>query len=82
MRLLFRNDEGEYRLKNLDGDDPIPAYAILSHTWLAQEEEPTFNDLTNGIGKNKLGYDKLRFCEEQARQDGLQYIWVDTCCTV
>ena len=32
MRLLFRNDEGEYRLKNFDGNDLIPDYAILSHT--------------------------------------------------
>jgi hypothetical protein len=26
------------------------------------------------------GYKKIRFCGEQAQQDGLQYFWVDTCC--
>jgi hypothetical protein len=31
-------------------------------------------------GKDKVGYIKLRFCGEQAKRDGLQYFWVDTCC--
>jgi len=30
--------------------------------------------------KSKSGYDKIRFCGEQARHDGLQYFWIDTCC--
>jgi len=34
----------------------------------------------DGTGKSKAGYDKIRFCGEQARRDGLQYFWVDTCC--
>jgi hypothetical protein len=81
MRLLVRSETGEFSLTNaLVGDDPIPPYAILSHTWLADTEEPTFEDLTNGTGEEKLGYEKIRFCGEQARQDGLQYFWVDTCC--
>jgi hypothetical protein len=49
-------------------------------TWLADTEEPTFEDLTNGTGEKRLGYEKIRFCGKQARQDGLQYFWVDTCC--
>ena len=81
MRLLVRNETGEFSLtKDLVGDDSIPPYAILSHRWLVDTEEPTFNDLTNGTGEEKLGYEKIRFCGEQARQDGLQYLWVDTCC--
>jgi hypothetical protein len=81
MRLLFRGDNDEYTLtKDLVSNDLIPPYAILSHTWLADAEEPTFKDLTNGTGKNKLGYEKIRFCGEQARQDGLRHFWVDTCC--
>src|SRR5271168_5226162 len=81
MRLLLRSETGEFSLtEDLVGDDPIPPYAILSHTWLADTEEPTFEDLTNGTGEEKLGYEKIRFCGEQARQDGLQYFWVDTCC--
>jgi hypothetical protein len=81
MRLLLRSETGEFTLtEDLVGDDLIPPYAILSHTWLADTEEPTFEDLTNGTGEEKLGYEKIRFCGEQARQDGLQYFWVDTCC--
>jgi hypothetical protein len=33
----------------------------------------------DGIGKNKVGYEKIRFCGEQARRDGLHNFWVDTC---
>jgi hypothetical protein len=34
----------------------------------------------DGTGKSKTGYNKIRFCGEQAKRDGLQYFWVDTCC--
>ncbi|KAI9769750.1 MAG: hypothetical protein M1839_003596 [Geoglossum umbratile] len=81
MRLLRLEGDGEFSLtKDLVGDDTIPLYAILSHTWGAESEEVTFEDLTNGTGKDKPGYKKIWFCGEQARQDGLQYFWVDTCC--
>ncbi|OCK79096.1 hypothetical protein K432DRAFT_275240, partial [Lepidopterella palustris CBS 459.81] len=55
-------------------------YAILSHTWEADDQEVTFKDLTDGVGFNKLGYGKIQFCGEQAREDGLQYFWIDSCC--
>ncbi|MCJ1292890.1 hypothetical protein MMC34_004443 [Xylographa carneopallida] len=81
MHLLLRSETGEFSLtKDLIDDNLIPSYAILSHRWLADTEEPTFEDLTNGTGGGKLGYEKVRFCGEQARQNGLQYFWVDTCC--
>jgi hypothetical protein len=80
MRLLERNSAGELSLtKDFVGDD-IPEYAVLSHTWGADTEEVTFEDLMDGTGKGKSGYMKICFCEEQARRDGLQYFWVDTCC--
>src|ERR1700733_4048212 len=80
MRLLRRSNTSEFSLtKDLVGDDIIPPYAILSHTWGA-DTEVTFEDLTNGTGKDKPGYEKIRFCGEQARQDGLEYFWIDTCC--
>jgi Heterokaryon incompatibility protein (HET) len=58
----------------------IPEYAILSHTWGADTEEVIYRDLIDGTGKNKVGYEKIRFCGQQARRDRLQYFWVDTCC--
>jgi hypothetical protein len=79
MRLLECRDDGRYHLKNFL-DDQVPPYAILSHTWLRLEDEPTYKDVMNGTAKKKLGYEKIQFCGEQARQDGLEYFWVDTCC--
>jgi hypothetical protein len=79
MRLLERNNDGNFSLTEHFGDD-IPRYAILSHTWGADAEEVTFKNLMDGTGKSKAGYDKIYFCGEQARRDGLQYFWVDTCC--
>ena len=80
MRLLKCNSAGELSLtKDFVGDD-IPEYAILSHTWGADTDEVTFKDLMDSTGKGKSGYQKICFCREQARRDGLQYFWVDTCC--
>jgi ankyrin repeat protein len=79
MRLLRRCDTGDFSLTQF-GDEDIPPYAILSHTWGADTEEVTFEDLTNGTGKDKPGYVKIRFCGEQARLDNLHYFWIDTCC--
>src|ERR1700753_633391 len=81
MRLLLRSETGKFSFtKEFVDGDPIPAYAILSHTWGPDTEEVTFEDIRNGTGEKKLGYEKIQFCGEQARQDGLQYFWVDTCC--
>jgi hypothetical protein len=79
MRLLRYEEDGRLTITSFD-DNAIPRYAILSHTWGADAEEVTFGDLAQGGGKHKPGYKKIRFCGEQAQQDGLQYFWVDTCC--
>jgi hypothetical protein len=79
MRLLELKNPGEFSLTK-DFIDNIPRYAILSHTWGADGEEVTFNDVVNDAGRNKAGYAKIQFCGEQAAGDGLQYFWVDTCC--
>jgi hypothetical protein len=80
MRLLERNSAGQLRLtKDLIGDD-IPKYAILSHTWGMDTKEVTFKDMMEGTGEDKPGYDKIRFCGERAKRDGLRFFWVDTCC--
>ncbi|KAN0072988.1 HET domain containing protein [Elaphomyces granulatus] len=81
MRLLKSDNTSEYSLtEDLLVSDDIPCYAILSHTWGAYTEEVRFKDMMDGTGKSKPGYDKIRFCGEQARRDGLQYFWIDTCC--
>ena len=78
MRLLERKNH-EFSLTEFVGDN-IPQYAILSHTWGDDSEEVSFKDLVEGVGKSKAGYNKIRFCGEQAACDGLQYFWIDTCC--
>src|ERR1700743_2617322 len=80
MRLLKLNDTGEFGLTKYFVSDDIPHYAILSHTWGADTEEVSFKDMMDGTSKRKTGYDKIRFCGEQAERDGLQYFWIDTCC--
>ncbi|KIM52946.1 hypothetical protein SCLCIDRAFT_32280 [Scleroderma citrinum Foug A] len=47
------------------GNDEAAEYAILSHRWMAQE----------------VDYDEmiLQSCE-QARANGYEWLWVDTCC--
>ncbi|MCJ1396680.1 hypothetical protein MMC18_009572 [Xylographa bjoerkii] len=79
MRLLQLQDDGEFSLVKFFGNN-IPPYAILSHTWGSDNEEVTFQDITSSTTKNKAGYRKICFCEKQAKQDSLQYFWVNTCC--
>ena len=78
MPLLQYNNDGNFSLTEFFDSDIPKKYAILSHRWGA--EEVTFKDLTDGTSKGKVGYGKIQFCGEQARRDGLQYFWVDTCC--
>jgi hypothetical protein len=78
MNLLELSLNDDFSLVPFD-DDKLPRYAILSHTWI-KDEEVTYNEVKAGTGKGKSGYDKLRFCGKRAAQDGLQYFWVDTCC--
>jgi hypothetical protein len=79
MHLLQHHNNGDFSLASYFSHD-IPPYAVLSHTWGPEGDEVTFQDLTNGTGKGKTGYSKIRFCGEEARRDGLQCFWVDTCC--
>ena len=80
MRLIKYGHDGKFHfIQNLLGGD-IPSYAILSHTWGRDTDEVTYRDLVDETGKGKAGFWKISFCAEQARRDGLQYIWVDTCC--
>ncbi|KAK5730383.1 hypothetical protein LTR15_000320 [Elasticomyces elasticus] len=58
----------------------IPPYAILSHTWGEDKDEVTFDDIRSQTGKEKTGHAKIDFCARQAKQDGLDHFWVDTCC--
>lgn len=60
--------------------DKIPKYAVLSHTW--GDEEVTFADLQRPLStyEAREGWSKIVLTCQQARRDGLEYAWVDTCC--
>ncbi|KAK0631285.1 hypothetical protein B0T14DRAFT_501427 [Immersiella caudata] len=62
MRLLQYNTAGELSLTEDFPSNKVPEYAILSHTWGDQE--------------GKAGYTKIRFCGDQATEDGLQFFWL------
>lgn len=55
----------------------IPQYAILSHTWA--EDEVTFRDFEPITGPRRTSI-KIDGCCTQAREDGYDYVWIDTCC--
>jgi heterokaryon incompatibility protein (HET) len=59
-------------------DNEIPPYAILSHTW--GRDEVSFQDMQLGAAHTKDGYAKVTLCAQQAINDCLLWIWVDTCC--
>ena len=79
MRLLKINAEGSFSLTTHDRNK-IPSYAILSHTWEADNQEVTYQDVLRATGKDKSGYRKIQFCGEQAKRDRLEYVWIDSCC--
>ncbi|KAH8708400.1 heterokaryon incompatibility protein-domain-containing protein [Phaeosphaeriaceae sp. PMI808] len=79
MRLLRANSDGSFSLTWFAGDR-IPCYAILSHRWEEDNQEVTLEDVSNGVAGSKKGYRKIRFCGEQAKNDGLEFFWVDSCC--
>jgi hypothetical protein len=58
--------------------DRTPPYAILSHTW--GEEEVTFRDLTREGHRDMRGYAKIEGCCQQAKNEMIDWVWVDTCC--
>lgn len=62
--------------------EPIPPYAILSHTWGQQELE--FQDFQDMCGHErddvKFGDSKIGQVCRITRQHGHGHVWVDTCC--
>ncbi|OGM48146.1 hypothetical protein ABOM_002928 [Aspergillus bombycis] len=58
--------------------DRILRYAILSHTW--GDDEVLFTDMQHHTEQTKSSWPKIQGACAQARSDGLNYIWIDTCC--
>lgn len=75
-------------------DDERPPYAILSHTWGRDEDEVTLQDMQTWFAavkagvkaspahaiNQRAGFLKIQHAANLARSDGLDFVWVDTCC--
>jgi hypothetical protein len=59
-------------------DSDTPPYAILSHTWVP-DEEVSYQEMMGHRWKRKAGFQKIKQCCSQALKDGLEWVWVDTC---
>ena len=79
MRLL---NAFTLELENFRQDAPpvrkIPRYAILSHTW--EGDEVTFDDFQQDTATSKPTWKKVWSACQRTRKDGLEYIWIDSCC--
>lgn len=80
MRLIERTAKGLSLTKDFDSHHSYPPYAVLSHTWMQDDDEVSMKDIINGNGTDKRGYDKVLFCIEQTEHDNIQYFWIDSCC--
>ncbi|KAI0124754.1 heterokaryon incompatibility protein-domain-containing protein [Xylariales sp. AK1849] len=81
IRLL---DTNNLHMKVFAGDG-IPNYAILSHTWV-EDEEVSYQEMTRCASDpdhpamEKSGYNKILKTCQKARSHNIKYAWVDTCC--
>ncbi|KAK7440030.1 hypothetical protein VKT23_017281 [Stygiomarasmius scandens] len=69
------------KLVKFNDDSTVPPYAILSHRWIS-EKEVVYAEYFQPRKETsfKSGYQKIRAACRKARQDGIRYIWIDTCC--
>ncbi|KAI6027153.1 heterokaryon incompatibility protein-domain-containing protein [Pisolithus marmoratus] len=66
-------------------EDTVIDYAILSHRWVPNEVDYTeIITLTKTKNRDEIrgrtGYQKIVNSCKQAKNDGLEWLWVDTCC--
>ncbi|KAL6918958.1 hypothetical protein FSST1_002984 [Fusarium sambucinum] len=79
MRLL---DGKSLQLVSFSDENKTPPFAILSHTWV-ENEEVSFQDMMSNTGTvltAKSGWAKIENACRLALSFGLDYVWIDTCC--
>ncbi|KAI1381943.1 heterokaryon incompatibility protein-domain-containing protein [Hypoxylon crocopeplum] len=79
MRLL--NTETE-NIEEFFGEKIPLQYAVLSHRW--GDEEVSLQDWLARSSRPDVrareGFRKIQLCCEQAKKDGIEWAWIDTCC--
>ena len=84
MRLI---DAARLELCSFMDESQLPSYAILSHTWGG--DEVTLEQFKNLHSRDEHGshsvkdghgFWKITKACQQALDDGIAYVWVDTCC--
>lgn len=66
-------------LEEFMGQDIPEKFAILSHTWITGQEV-SYKEYLEGAHREKSGYTKIVKACGLAKEQGIQYVWVDTCC--
>ena len=87
--LIHSGVQVDHRTKVLEfRDDETTEYAILSHRWI-DPTEVDYEEIVNLAKVDKqerdeirgrLGYKKILDTCRQAKLDGYEWVWVDTCC--
>jgi hypothetical protein len=85
LRLLDVNTmqfaDGNYLAEKERQSKKVIPYAILSHRWLAEEDEVQFGDIKSlEVAVSKKGFAKIFQSCRLAKEQGLGFVWLDTCC--
>lgn len=69
-------------LKLVDIIGQLPQYGILSHCWRRGEVSHHDYHVRDPWrqSRQREGFTKIRSACDQARNDGIEYMWIDTCC--
>ncbi|KAL9628229.1 MAG: hypothetical protein Q9204_006020 [Flavoplaca sp. TL-2023a] len=59
-------------------DSQTPKYAILSHRWTGNEV--SFQDFDHCKEEQRPNFDKISNCCSLAKNNGYEWVWIDTCC--
>ncbi|KAI6098442.1 hypothetical protein EV401DRAFT_2147474 [Pisolithus croceorrhizus] len=72
------------RERQIKEEGTVDYYAILLHRWKHEVDYLEIMDLTEMENRDKIrehvGYQKIMKSCQQAKIDGLEWLWADTCC--
>jgi len=77
MRLI---NVANYSVSEVNGPDDHD-YAILSHTWGQTKDEVSFGDMKDlDSARRKGAWEKIKQTCSLACDQGIPFVWIDTCC--